>query len=328
MSTLTESMKIKKPVNNLRKEDFFSKLKNKCPDDEEIQRTIEIIIIFDLKNGEELTNLYLKSDVILLADFFEKFIKISIDEYRINPLYCVSLPGYTWQCGMKYTDIKLQTLQNKDLILTLENIIRGGIRSVMGDRYVKWDENNKILYEDANNLYGWAMSEYLPYDEIQFARNVKLEVILNTPDDSDIGYFLEVDLKYPDNIKEKTKIIAFASVNKKINSDGFSEYMKENIPDNYTQIKKMICEWSDKKNSLIHYRMLKFYTKHGMEVEKVHSVILFKQSKWLEKHINLKTQKRNEAKNDFEKDFYKLLINAFYGKTMANVRNRKKVELI
>ena len=96
-----------KPVTDLKKEDFVSKLKNKCPDDEEIERTKELIEKFNIKNGE-LTEKYLKSDVILLADVFEKFIKISIEEYRINPLYCVSLPGYTWQCGMKHTDIKLQ----------------------------------------------------------------------------------------------------------------------------------------------------------------------------------------------------------------------------
>ena len=82
-----------KTVNNLSKEDFFSKLKNKSPDDEEIQRTKEIIKLFDIKNGEELTELYLKSDVILLVEVFEKFIKLSIEEYGIIPLYCVSLPG-------------------------------------------------------------------------------------------------------------------------------------------------------------------------------------------------------------------------------------------
>ena len=146
---------------------------------------------------------------------FEKFIKISVNEYGINPLYCVSLPGYTWQCGIKYTGINLQTLQDKDMILLLENNIGGGITSVMGDRYVKSDENLKILYDDANRLYGWAMSEYLPYDEIYFDNNVKLEDILNTPDVSDFGYFVEVDLTYPDNIKQKTKSFPLTPVNEK-----------------------------------------------------------------------------------------------------------------
>ena len=90
----------------------------------------------------------------LLADVFAKIIKLTFEEYGINPVFCVSLLGYTWQCGMKYTDIKFRTLRDKDLILTLEKNIRGGISNVMGDRYLKSDENKKILYVDANNLYG------------------------------------------------------------------------------------------------------------------------------------------------------------------------------
>ena len=104
--------------------------------------------------------------------------------------------------------------------------------------------------------------------------------------------------------------------------------MKKIKPDAYTQTKKSICDWSDKKNYLVHYRIFKFYVRHGMEVEKVHSVISFKQSKWLKKYISFNTQKRNKAKNDFEKDFDKLLNNAFYGKTMENVRNQIKVKFI
>ena len=154
-------------VDNLKKEDFFSKLKNGYPDDDEIERTREIIKLFNIKDGEELTKFYCKSDVILLVDVFEKLVKVSTEEYKINPLYCVSLPGYTYQCALKYTNIKLQTLQDKVLILLLENNIRGGISSVMGNRYVKSDENNKITYVDATNLYGHSMSQMLPYDEIE-----------------------------------------------------------------------------------------------------------------------------------------------------------------
>ena len=115
---------------------------------------------------------------------------------------------------------------------------------------------------------------------------------------------------------------------KKINLDEFSDYMKEIKPNTYTQTKKLICDWSDKKHYLIQYRMLKFYIRHGMKVEKVHNVISFKQSKWLEKYISFNTQKRNKAKNEFEKDFYKILNISFYGRTMENVRNRTKVEFI
>ena len=147
-------------------------MKNKGPDDEDIERTKENIKIFDNKNGEELTEIYLKSDVLLLTCVFEKFIKVSINENKINPLYCVSLPGYTWQCGLKYTGINLQTLQDKDMILLLENNIRGGISSVVGDSFIKLEENKNILYVDAKNLNGHSMSKPLPYVEMKFDNNV------------------------------------------------------------------------------------------------------------------------------------------------------------
>ena len=323
----------KKPVNDFKKEDFFSKLKNDYPDDEEIERTKEIKL-FNIKDGGELLKLYCESDDILLADVFEKFVKKSTKEYKINPLHCVSLPGYTYQCALKYTDIKLQTLQDKDLILLIENNIRGGISSVMGNRYVKSDENIKITYADATNLFGHSMSQFLPYDEIEMWHGHPdkywnwLEKILKTPDDSEIGYFLEVDLKYPDNIKQKTKYFPFCPENKKIDPNKYNEYMNSIKPENYTKSKKLICDWTDKKKYLIHYRMLKFYARHGMVVEKIHQIISFKQSKWLESYISFNTQKRNRAKNDFEKDFFKLLVNAAFGKFLENIRNRLELEII
>ena len=104
--------------------------------------------------------------------------------------------------------------------------------------------------------------------------------------------------------------------------------MKSIKPENYTKSKKLICDWTDKRKYLIHYKMLKFYVRHGMIVEKIHEIISVKQSRWLEKYISFKTQKQNKAKNDFEKDFFKLLVNAAFGKFLENVRNRLALELI
>ena len=104
--------------------------------------------------------------------------------------------------------------------------------------------------------------------------------------------------------------------------------MKKIKPKIYTKSKKLICDWTDKKKYLIPYRMLKFYVRHGMVVEKIHEIISFKQSKWLESYISFNTQKQNKAKNDFEKDFFKLLVNAVFGKFLENIRNRLELELI
>ena len=135
-------------------------------------------------------------------------------------------------------------------------------------------------------------------------------------------------MKYPDNIKEKTTSFPFCPENKKIDPDKYNDYMKKIKPKNYTKSKKLICDWTDEKKYLIHYRMLKFYVRHGMVVEKIHEIISFKQSEWLESYISFNTQKRNKAKNVFEKDFFKLLVNAAFGKFSENVRNRLELELI
>ena len=115
-------------------------------------------------------------------------------------------------------------------------------------------------------------------------------------------------------------------MNKKINPDDFSDYMKEIKPRTYTQTRKLICDWTRKIKYLTHYRMLNFYIRHGMIVGEIHEINSFQQSKWLEKKINFNTQERKKVKNDFENDFYKLLNYSFNGKTMENVRNRLKVK--
>ena len=166
------------------------------------------------------------------------------------------------------------------------------------------------------------MSQPLPYDEIKFNKNAKLEDLLNTPVDGDIGYFIEVDWTYPDNVKEKTQNIPFAPVNKKPNPDNFNNYMREIKPDTFTKTKKLICDCSDKKNYLIHYRMLKFYVRHGMIVDKVHNIISFKQNRWLEKHINFNTQTKNQAVNELKR------ISINYSITRFMVRLWKMLEIV
>ena len=260
--------------------------------------------------------------------------KVSNNEFCIDPMYCVSLPGYTWQCGVQYTGINLQTLQYEDLTLTLEINIHGGISSVMGDRYVKSDDNQNILYSDANNLYGHSVNQPLPYDKIEMWHGHpdpymnKLEETINTSVHSDIVYFVEVALGYPDNLKEKQSIVRFVRENKVFKKRKYNVFMNKIKPKGFSKTKKLICDWIDKKNYFFHYRMLKLHVRQGMVVGKNHQINSFKQSKWFEKNISLNTQRRNEAKRELEKDFYKLLNKAFYGKTVDNLKIRLRLEFI
>ena len=159
-----------RPIEDLLKagnEAYYSKTKNEIPDQKEIDRTNEIIKLFNIKNGRELTELYNKADVILLADIFEKFIEVSKTEFGINPLYNISLPGTTWSNGLRYTKIELELIKNVDLFQMFEAGIKGGISGVFGDRYIESDNNTKILHIDMKDLYGFAILFHLPTGNFQ-----------------------------------------------------------------------------------------------------------------------------------------------------------------
>ena len=179
----------------------------------------------------------------------------------MNHLYCVRLPGYTWQSGLKHTEINLQTLQDKDMVLLLENYIGGDIGSVLVCSYVKSDEIEKIINVDAFSLYVWDMIESLPYDEIEMWHGhpdlnmFKLEEILKTPDISDIGSSIEVDSRYPDDIKKNTKYFPFCPGNKVIPKDKYIDYLEEMKRKNHKKSEKLKCDWTDKKNCLFYYKV-------------------------------------------------------------------------
>ena len=325
-----------KPIEELLEsgnEAYFSKTKNKIPDQEEIDRTNQIIKLFNIKNGKELTELYNKADVILLADIFEKFIEVSKTEFGINPLYNISLPGTTWSNGLKYTKIELELIKNVDLFQMFESGIRGGISGVFGDRYIESDNNTVLLHVDMNNLYGFAMLCHLPTGNFQIYENnciteSFINKVLDTHDCSNTGYVLIVDLMYPDNIKYKTKNFPLCPENITIDPVNYKQYMKEHEPNPNRPTNKLICDQTNKEYYIVHYRNLKFYLRMDMIIKKVHRIVSFDQSPWLAKYIDYNTKKRAEADSDFMKDYHKNLICSFFGKTMEDVRNRIKVEFL
>ena len=198
-----------KPL-KLGREDYFFTLKQSYPDFEEIIRTQAIIVKIKITNLKELTMLYLKNDVLLLGDIFQKYIDTCKKAYGINPLYSDSIPSFTWKAGLKVTGVKLDYITDDKLRLLLENNMRGGPSACMGSRYVKRGER-KIVYENVTNLYGWSMSQYLPtgdFREIKVERS-SLKTILRTPDNDEHGFLIECDLEYPSRIHEKTKHFPF-----------------------------------------------------------------------------------------------------------------------
>ena len=272
--------------------------------------------------------LYLKNDVLLLTDIFQNYIDTCKKAYGINPLYSYSTPSFTWKAGLKMTGVKLDYITDDKLRLLLENNMRGGPSSCMGNRYVKRGDR-KIVYEDMNNLYGWSMSQYLPTGDFRGIKVTRssLKTILRTPDNDEHGFSIECDLENPSSIHEKTKYFPFLPDKKTIEVDDFSTYMI-NKPEKYKPTEKLIMDQTNKQRYFLHYRDLKFYQRHGIRIVKVHTVYKFKQSPWLAKYIKYNTEQRSKAKTEFEKHFYKLMNNSFYGKTIENIRKRLNLDLI
>ena len=162
----------------LGREDYFSTLKQSYPDFEEIIRTQAINIKNKITNLKELTMLYLKNDVLLLTDIFQNYIGSCKKANGNNPLGSYSTPSFTWKAGLKTTGVNLDYITDDKLRLLLENNMKGGPSSCMGNRNVKRGER-KIVYEDMNHLYGWSMSQNLPtgdFHEIKVTRS-SLETI-------------------------------------------------------------------------------------------------------------------------------------------------------
>ena len=154
----------------------------------------------------------MKKDVLFLADVFERFIDTCLKFYGLDPCHYFSSPGLSWDAMLKMTGIELEKISDIDKYLFIEKGLRGGI-SYIAKRYAK--ANNKymkdydpkkpsifISYLDMNNLYGWAMSEYLPYEGFEWLKNVDEFNVMSISEKSVIEYFLEVDLQDPDELHE------------------------------------------------------------------------------------------------------------------------------
>ena len=180
--------------------------------------------------------------------------------------------------------------------------------------YDKSKESSYIQYWDVNNLYGWAMLQKLPVNNFEWIKDTSQfneDFIKNYNEESDEGYFLEVDVQYPEKLYDLHNDLPFLLEGKRLK-----------------KVEKLVTNFLDKNKYVIHIRNLNQALNHGLISEKVHWVIKFNQKDWLKPYIAMNTELRQKAKNYFEKDFFKLMNNAVFGKTMENVRKHRDIKLV
>ena len=298
------------------KEDFYSKLNDCGVSDDDYNYVKKVWKEFGNKTLGEYHDLYLQSNVLLLADVFEEFRNVCMENYSLDPAWYFTSPGLSWDALLKHSGVRLELLTDPDMLLMFEKGIRGGV-SMIPNRFGK--ANNKfmekkfdpsqpskfITYLDANNLYGWAMMKALPVGDFKWIEEKELENWKNIP------CILEVDLEYPKDLHDLHNDYPLAPERLKIKN-----------------VEKLIPNLWDKEKYIVHHENLKLYLELGLKIKKIHRGIKFREEPWMRSYIELNTRLRTEAKNDFEKDFFKLMNNSVFGKTMENIRNRVDVKLV
>ncbi|XP_060855571.1 uncharacterized protein LOC132933276 [Metopolophium dirhodum] len=304
--------------------EFYNSLTDEQISDEDYRHAKNVWNTFDVKTLGEYSDLYLKTDVTILADVFENFRDICLSTLRIDPAHYMTAPGFAFDCMLKYTKVKLERLKDYNMLLYFEKSIRGGICQST-KRYAKanipniegLDYNSNepitwITYLDCVNLYGKSMLTELPFKDFEWVDDLDIDVT-KISEDSEVGYILEVDIEYPKHLHKTHNDFPFLPFNK--------------CPPN-SKVEKLLTTLSPKKNYIVHYKNLKQAISHGLKLVKIHRAIRFSQKKWMASYIEFCTKMRAEAKNEFEKNFWKLLINSVFGKCMENVRARTSIKLV
>jgi len=234
---------------------------------------------------------------------------------------------FSWislDAALKLTSIELELLSDYDMILMINHGMRGGI-STISNRYARannmymgeaFDCNKPlsyISYLDANNLYGWAMSKPLPTNGFQWMCEDDLKNWKSITSQEGVGCILEVDLEYPKELHDLHNDYPLAPESVKLEG---------------SVVSKLIPNLNDKTKYVVHYETLKLYESLGLKITKIHRGIRFEESAWLKKYIDLNTELRTKATNDFEKDFFKLMNNSVFGKTMENIKNHVDIKLV
>ena len=291
-------------------------------------------------------------DIYLLADVFEQFRALSLQEDGLDPVHFVSLPGLSYMACFKRTGEKIDLLQDIDMVRMFERGIRGGLTFV-NKHQVKaripelgnnQDGNIHLTYIDQNNLYGSSLCRPLPHSEFSWLDEEELkhfansQHILDLEDEGEWGYLFEVDLSYPRELHTSTADFPLAPESGFIEEDMFSPFMKSYFTAlchargkascKYDPTRKLLLTQYDKEQYVCHFSILKFYLLMGMGLKRVRSAIRFRQKRFVEPYIRYNSERRACAQNAFEKDFYKLKNNSFFGKTMEDVRHRIDFKLI
>ena len=247
---------------------------------------------FNFNTFEDFHDHYLKKHILLLADIFEKFISTNLKHYGLDPCHYFSVPRLSWDAMLKMTKIELEKINDPDKYMFFEQGMSSGVSytnkgySKANNKYYPDCDKEKpekyIIYLDMNNLYGCAMSQYLPYSNFKWVKNIDKikQKLMNIKSNSSIEDILEVDLEYPQELYDIHNDYPLAPEKINIPKEWLSDYsVKIENAHNITtrKVKKLVPNLMNKNNYVIHYRNLHQCLELGMKLKKIHRILKFKQ---------------------------------------------------
>jgi hypothetical protein len=329
------------------KDCFFSKLLNRPISEHDYEYAKQLWDRFNIANLGQYFNLYLKSDICLLADVFQRFRAVLYNNFGLEALHYVSLPSYAWASMLKVTGVNIELLCDSEYYQAFEAMKRGGMVNVP-HRYAKAqnkytraedagqlnvgaaeDDDTFIAYYDVNSSYASSLSEPLPLSDFRWLSAEEIESIdlLKVSDDSETGYLVVCDLTYPEALHDQHNDLPLAPHRVKITKNMLSPFLKDNASFHHVPSEKLMNTLYPKENYTLHYRTYKFYVAHGLIVKKIHKVMSFKQAPYIRPFIELNTRLRNDANSKFQKDIWKRTVNSTYGRSIMNKLKRVSFKL-
>lgn len=327
------------------KDAFFNKLNNEGINDADYEHAQTVFKKLGCKSFKDYHDLYLTTDVLLLTDIFEHFRKMCLQFYKLDPVYYCSLPGFSWDAMLKFTNAQIEICKEPTILSMIQANIRGGV-SMISHRLAEannpqmknYDEKKPTLtlkYFDANSLYAHTMKQKLPIGDYKLLNQQEIANlaanITNFDSSGEIGYILECDLHYPKNLHINHSQYPLCPEKIAITEEMLSTFQRKNFTNLSGKNVKLVPNLNSKFGYVLHIKNLQQALDMGLELIQITQAVQFKQSAWLASYVKFNIEKRRIAVlngDEAGKSFFKLILNAIFGKCLENVRLHKNVEIV
>ena len=321
---------------------FHNDLTDSDISDDDYAHAMKVWHALNCQTLEHYLHVYLKADILQLADIFEYFADIAFSDYGLDVKKYISLPSFSYSAMLKMTGVKIELITDVSAYLMVESAVRGGVATIsnrfsrannsMVPGYDETKPTSYIMYLDMVNLYSYSMSLPLPVGDYKFLDQEEIDNfdIPSVDPQGETGFFVDCSIGYPVSLHDAHSDFPLAPTHITITKDMLSPAsirLEEQLGQKFNPCRKLAPTLLDKENYVCHSSNLQFHVRHGLIVKKIHRILSFTQAAFLKPYIDFNSSKRQQATNTFQRDHYKLLNNSTFGKFLEQKRKHSKFVL-